>query len=361
MIVCFDETQEMLRETAREVCSAVRGTPRLTQAARAQLWRKFGELGWTGVALGEAFGGSGGSLLDAGLIALELGRGGVFCGYPDTIALSVMMGALAAPPAALLEGVAAGRIALALAMKLDDMQPLAGLEPGTGGDFAGKGLLTEQAAAETVLVEFVVDPEPRLVAVAENCLVARPVATTTRQGDRLVDLRASVAGLGDDAVLLRGPEAVVAWARVKAMAGSLSCAQLVGAGRQFLDMSVEYAGLRVQFGRPVGTFQAVQHALAETLAACDAAELTTFKALAACDRGADAGNAAVVNATGFVREAVWSMLMKSYDILGGVGYMEEHPFSRYARGLLPMLASLGTAEQCDEQAGHTVRKGAWLS
>jgi hypothetical protein len=41
--------------------------------------------------------------------------------------------------------------------------------------------------------------------------------------------------------------------------------------------------------------------------------------------------------------------------------MEEHPFSRYTRGLLPLLASLGTAEQCEEQAAETVRKGAWAS
>src|SRR5208282_3234118 len=109
-----------------------------------------------------------------------------------------------------------------------------------------------------------------------------------------------------------------------------------------------------------GSFQAVQHALAETLAASDAAELVTFKALAACDRGADSDDPMVLSAISFVREAVWSVLMKSYDVLGGVGYMEEHPFSRYVRGLVPMLASLGSAEQCDERASATVRKGAWV-
>jgi len=74
MIVIFGEMQTMLRDSARDVCEPWRGAAKLPAASIQAAWRQFGELGWTGVTLPEAQGGSGGSLLDAGVIALELGR-----------------------------------------------------------------------------------------------------------------------------------------------------------------------------------------------------------------------------------------------------------------------------------------------
>ncbi len=351
MIVQFDETQIMLRDTVSGLCADLRGAPRLQQEKRAALWREFAELGWTGVALPERHGGSEGSLVDAGIIALELGRAGLYCGYPETVALATALADVEAADE-LLAAAAGGRLSLAMALQLDSPDPLGGIMP----DRPSPGLLTEAAAAETTLIELVAGDVPLLIALPSP--VARSAMTTTRQADRALDLASAAQG---GSVLLRGEAAVAAWSRAQAIFRCLASAELAGAGRQLLDMSIEYAGVRVQFGKPIGTFQAVQHALAETLAACEGAELATFKALSACDCGADSRDMTVCASIAFVREAVWAVLMKSYDVLGGVGYMEEHPFSRYVRGLLPLLASLGTAELCEEHAAETVRKGAWVA
>ena len=340
MIVIFGEMQTMLRDSARDVCEPWRGAAKLPAASIQAAWRQFGELGWTGVTLPEAQGGSGGSLLDAGVIALELGRAAMFCGYPDTVALATALTEHGGGDAAMFSAIAAGTLALGFGLKLDD----------------ASALLGAQAAARTLVVGVVAGANPRLVAIAPEKVARRPAMTTTHQADLLLDM----AGLEGGETLLQGDAALAAWARAQAIHRALTCAQLTGAARQYLDMSVEYAGIRVQFDRPIGTFQAVQHSLAETLAACDAAELTSFKALAACDRGANNDDAELLASTAFVREAIWSAVMKSYDILGGVGYMEDHAFSRYTRGLLPLLAGLGAGEQCDEQVAATVRRGGWL-
>jgi alkylation response protein AidB-like acyl-CoA dehydrogenase len=340
MIVLLGEMQTMLRDSARDVCEPWRGAAKLPAASVQAAWRQFGELGWTGVTLPEAHGGSGGALLDAGVIALELGRAALFCGYPDTVALATALAEGGGGSPAMFAAIAEGALALRFGLQLND----------------DSALLGALAAARTLVVGLIHGASPTLVAIAAEKITRRPAMTTTHQADLLLDL----AGLDEGEILLQGDAALATWTRAQAIHRALICAELTGAARQYLDMSVEYAGIRVQFDRPIGAFQAVQHALAETLAACDAAELTSFKALAACDRGAANDDAELLASTAFVREAVWAALMKSYDILGGVGYMEDHAFSRYTRGALPLLATLGAGEQCDEQVAATVRRGGWL-
>lgn len=353
MIVAFDETQLLVRDAARGVCHSEPGSrPR----SGAQAWRQFAEMGWTGVVLEEAHGGSGGSLIDAGIIALEMGRGGLFFAYPDTVALSRALASLPGGPgpaaAGLLARVAAGRTALAFALRLEGEDPLGAMSHASATEPA---LLTGTAADETLVVELFDGPAPALVALPLD--QARPVQTTARSDDRLLDLRAAQAA---GTVLVEGEAARLAWSDAMAAYRCLACAELVGAGRHFLDLAIDYARVRAQFGKLIGSFQAVQHALSETFAAADGAELLTFKALGAVSRGAGPDDPVVAAAVSFTRESVWTMLMKSYDVLGGVGYMEEHPLSRYTRGLLPVLAALGSAGQCDEAAGLAVRKGGYL-
>ena len=352
MILDFDETQVSIRDAARDVCS-----PKSAQASRngAEVWQQFAELGWTGVALPEALGGSEGSLIDAGLIALEMGRGGLFHGFADTVALSVAL-AEAAPGdttiAALLTEVAAGDTALAFALRIDADDPLAAVTPGC----KALGLVAEPVARRTMIITLVDGDTPVLVTIDLAQASSRLVQTTTHEKDSQVDLQASLANA---TTLLRGAAATRAWQRAVSAYRLLACTQLIGAARQFLDLAHDYSKVRQQFGKLIGSFQAVQHALAETLAATDGAEVLAFKALhwARASTEEPIVNAAIC----FTRESVWTALMKSYDVLGGVGYMEEHPLSRYTRKLFPVLASLGSAEQCEANASVGVYKGAYLS
>ncbi len=355
MILAFDETQTSIRDAARSVCS-----PKSPDASRAgaEVWQQFAQMGWTGVVLSEGVGGSEGSLIDAGLIALEMGRGGLFHGFADTVALSLALAehgpAGDARIAALLGKISAGNTALAFALRLDDNDPLGAVQPGT----PAQGLVSEPVADETLVLTLLDGPEAVLVAIDLQQTASRKVQATMHGKDWLIDLGAAAS---QGTVLLRGAAATRAWARALSAYRLLACTQLVGAARQFLDLADEYSRVRSQFGRVIGSFQAVQHALVETLAATDGAELLAFKALRAADHGAAFEEPLINAAIAFTRESVWTALMKSYDVLGGVGYMEDHPLSRYTRKLFPVLASLGCAEQCEENAGAGVRKGAYLS
>ncbi len=338
MIVAFDEIQRMVRDAAHGVCSTESGgqirNPR-------DLWRQFTDLGWTGVVLPEKHGGSGGSLIDAGIICLEMGRGGLFFSYPDTVAFSRALAAtgghLTDAATELLAKIVAGNTAVALALQINGEDRLAPLQLSSSSEPA---LLTETAAEQTVIVRLFEGRSPRLMAVPLEGASARPARTIARGNDRIVDLETAHQS-GD--VLAEGDDAREIWNITIGTHRCLAGAQLIGAGRHFLTLASEYSGTRVQFGVAIGTFQAVQHALAETFAAAEGAELLIFKALSAIERGADPNGQVVTGAISFTRESMWTMLMKSYDILGGVGYMEEHPLSNYTRALLPVMAALGSA------------------
>ena len=160
-------------------------------------------------------------------------------------------------------------------------------------------------------------------------------------------------------IVLEGAAAAQAWQRARQIANALYCAELVGATRRLHEIAFDYTMIRSQFGHLIATYQAVQHALVDTFAAAEAAELLTFRALKVLASG-DAAEAVVQPAVAFVREAAWTTLMNAYDILGGVGFIEVHPISLYTRGMVPIVSFLGSAQSCNEAVADTVRKGHWI-
>ena len=317
------------------------------------MWRHAVQLGWPGVVVPEASGGSGGTLLDAGVIAYEMGRGALFSGYPESVALVCHAPATAAalPPHAsvLLGDVVAGTA------ELRALGSIAGV-PGWG--HAASGLLIPGEAARTVLVLAPDRGSSTLAALGLEHAAAEAIRGTARAGELLVSV--------DDTAqrqavpLLEGAAAEAAWRWAGHAVRGLRCAELSGAVRALLESRGRLRPGRVQVGHPIGSYQAVQHALTDMLAAADAAEMLTLQALAA-DADAPTAAARVDAALAFVRETAWRTVMSGYDILGAVGFMEVHPINFYTRGVVHLLAGIGSAEDCDMAAGAGVATGHWLS
>jgi alkylation response protein AidB-like acyl-CoA dehydrogenase len=124
--------------------------------------------------------------------------------------------------------------------------------------------------------------------------------------------------------LARGPGAAGATARAFEAGTVASAAQLLGAGRALLEASVRHAGLRVQFGRPIGAFQAVKHHLADVAIGLEFARPLLDAAALALDADADTAardvSAAKVACTGAARRAARAAL----QVHGAMGYTEEH-------------------------------------
>ncbi|WP_237421798.1 acyl-CoA dehydrogenase family protein [Gordonia sp. SID5947] len=121
---------------------------------------------------------------------------------------------------------------------------------------------------------------------------------------------------------------------------------LVGSSRAMLDLARTHALDRTQFGRPIASFQAVRHRLAETLVAIEGAEATLrvarddFGALLA---KAAAGRAATVTSR------------HAQQVLGGIGFTAEHPFHRHARRVIMLDSMLGSSRELTREAGAHIR------
>jgi hypothetical protein len=122
---------------------------------------------------------------------------------------------------------------------------------------------------------------------------------------------------------------------------------LVGTGRAMLSLARQHAVDRVQFGRPIASFQAVRHRLAETLVAIEGAEAT----LRAANRGdrADFGSLLAKAAAG---QAALTAARHCQQVLGGIGFTAEHDLHRHVRRALVLDGLLGSARELTREAGE---------
>jgi hypothetical protein len=120
-------------------------------------------------------------------------------------------------------------------------------------------------------------------------------------------------------------------------------AMAVGIGRGALEESMEYAKKRIQFGKPIADFQAIQWMLADIATELDAARLLVYKAAYLKDKGLDYTKEAS-EAKLFASEAGMKAAIKAVQIFGGYGYMREYPVERYLRDVKLCEIGEGTSE-----------------
>jgi len=134
------------------------------------------------------------------------------------------------------------------------------------------------------------------------------------------------------------------WPIVEAMldrATALICCQMTGAARKDAEMAIEYAKNRVAFGRPIGSFQSVQHMLADMILHVDGGEMLTFEALWKMDQGLPA-SVEVSQAKAFCNEKCAPVVRPSQVIHGGIGFMMEFDLHLWFRRVTSWTMRLGT-------------------
>jgi alkylation response protein AidB-like acyl-CoA dehydrogenase len=279
--------------TATDVAGAARQWAGGDQAGGLALWRTLAGVGVTALAVPERCGGLGAGLLDVVVACEELGHHAV----PGPVAESV-----AAVPE--------------LIASLADDSLCARWLPGlAAGDLVATLAVPPwlPCAADADAAQLVLFAEPSAVRLA--------VPGARHQS---VDPSRSVSEVRGGEVLARGPAAARAVARALEAGALASSAQLLGAGRALLAASVRHAGLRTQFGRPVGSFQAVKHRLADVAIGLefarpllDAAAITLAADLPTAARDVSAAKVACTDAA---RRAARAAL----QIHGAIGYTQEH-------------------------------------
>jgi alkylation response protein AidB-like acyl-CoA dehydrogenase len=121
------------------------------------------------------------------------------------------------------------------------------------------------------------------------------------------------------------------------------CAQMVGGAQKTLDMSVEYAKERVQFGRPIGSFQAIQHYCANMVTDVDGSKYITYEAAWKVSEGLPA-TMEVSMAKAWVSEAYRRVTLLGHQIHGAIGFCEDHDMPLYFKRAKGSEPTFGDAD-----------------
>jgi alkylation response protein AidB-like acyl-CoA dehydrogenase len=354
------DEREKLRAELRALLGGYAGAARARALAESEpgypreLWRELGARGWLGLAFPEAVGGSARGWGALGVLAEELGRAA--CPLPlqtGVVQSGAALLALRDPTAcARLPEVLQGRLRPSLGL----------LEPGARLDASGVQLQARRDGAGWRL-----DGVKRFVAFARGADALLVAARTASDGEpeRGVSLFwvepdapgleiSPLHSLADDAPCelrlgrVRVPAAALlgaegaAWpalAQALERGTAVLCAEMAGGARAALEFAVDYVKRRVQFERPIGAFQAVQHRAADMLIDVEAAELAARAALERLDAGGPAAlEVSLAKIT--CSEAFARVTASAQQICGGVGFYADLPLGlwyRRARALAPQL------------------------
>jgi alkylation response protein AidB-like acyl-CoA dehydrogenase len=361
----FSEEQEMLRDATRKFLdnecptTFVRKMMEDDSAHATEMWKKVAEQGWPAILIGEEHGGVGGSFLDMVVILEEMGRSllpGPFFATALLGTPAIIAGGSDAQKSAILPGVAAGETTLTLALAEKsgryDAGGVALAATAKGGDFSLSGekffvpdahvadqivvaARTGQGSAGDGITLFVVDAKA-------------PGITTTQL--KTVDMTRRQCHVAFQDVGVSGAQVLgevgKGWPIVQrvldqAMAGL--CAEMVGTGQRALDMAVEYAKERVQFGKPIGSFQAIKHKCVDMMVQVENARSLTYYASWTVDENVPEARQAVPMAKAYCSDMCKTVTSEAIQVHGGIGFTWEHDMHLFYRRGLASEAAFGSA------------------
>ncbi|OHT21183.1 acyl-CoA dehydrogenase family protein [Edaphosphingomonas haloaromaticamans] len=320
------------------------------------LWDSFaGELGFAGIGVAEAHGGAGLGPVELALIAEELGRTLAPIPWFETAVLAATAIAEAggeAQQAALLGPIARGETIATLAMRDAAGGPIPeGIGPVLEKDGGGYRL-----SGRAHFVPFGADADLLIVAAREPgsagwdgiSLIALAAAGLEREALTSLDLTRPLAHvdldvtIGADAILGAVGAAGPALRRTLAIASGILASEQVGGMQRTLDETVEYSKQRVQFGRVIGSFQAMKHRMADMKLWLEAARSAAAMAADAIAR--DAGDMETLSAAArsYCSDAYLRIAADGIQLHGGIGFTWEHHahlFFKRARGTATLLDS----------------------
>ena len=350
MDIDLDEEQKMMLTTARKFLekecpkSLVRETYEDERGYSVNLWRQVVELGWTALPFPEIYGGLGRSFLDLALILEETGRSLAPIPLLPTVALGgfpILEFGSAAQKEAIIPKLIQGELILTSA--------LAGID----GDYSQTAMAI--SASRKGAKDFILNGTAPFVPYAQIAhIILCPTITTNDCAEdnatvflvnsevNDIDIKLLKTMAGEKQCLVSFDNAVVSDSdvigtvnngqqilpRMLLLASVAKCAEMNGNMRRILEMSVDHASTRMQFGRHIGSFQAIQHMLVDAAVDVDASVLLARQAAwriserMPCER--EAAMAKI-----WCSEAQRRVAMVGIRVHGGVGFMQDHDMTLY--------------------------------
>jgi alkylation response protein AidB-like acyl-CoA dehydrogenase len=348
----FSDEQEMLRATARKFleneCTSTFVRQRMEEPAGVtdEFWGKLAEQGWLGLVYPEEYGGSGLGFVDLTVLMEEMGR----VVMPGPFFSTVLLGGLAILEAgspeqrkAWLPRIAGGEAKATLAWT----------EPGARWDAAGITATGRRNGGDWVLSGtklFVPDAHlaDAIVVVARTTAGREPehgvtlflmpqgtagvdvkLLPTMDQTRKLCEVTFRDARLPGSAVLGAVDGGWAPLARVIQRAMVALTAEMCGGAQKVLEMTTEYAKIRVAFGRPIGSYQGVKHKCADMLVDVENARSLAYYAAWAVDENAPEAALAASMAKAYVSDAYRKAAGDGIQLHGGIGFTWEHDLHLY--------------------------------
>jgi alkylation response protein AidB-like acyl-CoA dehydrogenase len=352
MDISLSEEQELLQGSARDFLQQecpirlVRVMEENDRGYDLGLWKQMGDLGWFGLVLPEEYGGSGATMMDLVVLLEEFGRALVPGPFVPTVV----------------------QVGLPLLWAGDDRQRRTYLPRLAQGELIGTmAWLEPSASSQPAAIETTATPQGENYAlngtklcvpyahVADHLLTVARTDTgpTPADGITLFLIDAKSAGLTidklgtiaddhqcevifKDVTVPRSQvlgEAGNGWAiveRVLQHGAVAKCAEMVGIAQQAFDMTLNYAKTRVQFGRPIGSFQAIKHKLANMVLDVDGSRYVTFHAAWLLSEGLPAVREIAV-AKAWTNEACRRVVKEGQQVHGGIGYTKDYDLQLYTR------------------------------
>jgi alkylation response protein AidB-like acyl-CoA dehydrogenase len=358
----LDEDQVALQGVLREFLAdrspeaAVRAQLEDTAGYDRGLWNLMAnQLGVCGMAIPEEYGGSGFSFLELGLVLEELGRSlTVSPFFASCVMAAQLLLALDDESARkdYLPGIAAGSLIASVALAEDsgswrpeDVTTRAEVGDGAWRITGHKSYVLDGAAADLLLVIARADDGPAVFAVGAAAggaggLAREPLPTMdqTRKQARLTFDGMPARMLGTVA----GAQAAIA-TMLDRSAIALAADALGGTGK-VLEMAVEYAKIREQFGRPIGSFQAIKHKCASMLVDLESSRSAVYYALWAVAAGDPDERTVAPLAKAYCVDTYLHAAGENIQIHGGIGFTWEHPAHLYLKRAKSSQVFLGDSD-----------------
>jgi len=344
MNFAFSEEQEELRKTVRSFLdqkspeTEVRRLMETDEGYDPAVWKQMGEqLGLQGLIVPEEFGGSGYSYVELGVVLEEMGRALLCAPYFSTVVLAgnaLLHSGDDAAKKDYLPGIASGETIATLAFtepsgKWDEAGiTMEAMKKGDGWVLNGtKSFVLDGATASLILVAARTGKGVSLFGVEGDASGLTRTALSTMDQTR----KQAKLEFNDTPARLIGAEGE-GWktlSTVLDLAAVALAAEQVGGAQKVLDMSVEYAKVRIQFGRPIGSFQAIKHKCADMLLEVESAKSAAYYGMWCASEMNDELPSVASLAKAYCSEAYFHSAAENIQIHGGIGFTWEHPAHLY--------------------------------
>jgi alkylation response protein AidB-like acyl-CoA dehydrogenase len=373
----FSQEQDLLRATARKFleneCTSEFVRKRMEEPAGVtpEFWTKLAEQGWLGLIYPEEYGGSGLGVVDLIVLMEEMGRASMPGPFVSTVllgGLAILEAGSAAQKKEWLSKIATGEAKATLALT----------EPNARWDAAGVTVTARAAGGGFVLSGtklFVPDAHVAdvLVVVARTAeaknaedgiglfLVPKDAAglevtllPTMDQTRKLCEVKLTDVRVSRDGVLGAAGSGWAPLARVIQRATVALCAEMCGGAQRVLDMTTEYAKIRIAFGKPIGSYQGVKHRAADMLVDVENAKSLTYYAAWAVDENAPEAALSASMAKAYVSDAFRKVAGAGIQLHGGIGFTWEHDLHLYFKRAKSSEFAFGDATYHRERVAQLI-------